>query len=868
MVDEVKVKFGADHSVFNADMSTITASFKSSVDEMKNHMKSLKGGLEEIKGVFVAVTALLAGGALFSDAIKSTIALSGEVTALSKKLGITREEASILDVALKHIGATSEDYIGVVTHMNRQLRTNEEGLKALGLQTRDANGEFKNQKDIIDEGLKLLLTYKEGTDRNLASMAMFGRGVDDVNKLLKMNASVMAEAKELTEAFGLVMGADTAAQAIKMKSALATVATAGEAIEVAIGKAAMPSFVALGDMIKNNAKPIMEGMTAVIQLLTTVIEALASVVSTALTAAFDIISEFGKIIMSNFGGEPLSAMEFFVNVMAVLKIGVLLLKEAFNTAFLVIRELVLDLLIPLRMLGEIAYAAFHLDWAGVQSAWAKGTGELERLQTESAKRIKAGWNKTAEDIDKAVNKATSKPEDAGRNAKPGYRSYDGKDKAGKDKDLAAARVALMMAEEQAAYAIKKDQLQQSQALYDQAYSKHLISIKDYYASQLVIAQEGLDAEINMKKNEIEKIKEQEAKSAGKGTPEGEKESLTFRAKLVKLTADLEIIESHRATAAINNNRAMMEAEEKLASSLKSIQIDQREKLSQDAISMDEADANLRYQMGVINNEQLLLLQKDFENRRNEAARAAIQERLQLEIGTNNDPVHVAELNAQLEELESQHQLKMRQIVNQGIVEANKPWLEVFKTLEQSFNSVLMGLLTKTMTMKQAMTSMLTSVGQTIIQEIITKPLAAKAVAWIREKFFGLSEVSKNAAVAGSGAASAVAGIPIVGPAMAAAVGPATYASTLAFGAGIMAEQGFDVPQGMNPMTQLHQKEMVLPAKHADVIRDLADGGGGGGDQFHLSISAIDQASVRNFFLNHKGQVADALKAAARDGKRK
>jgi hypothetical protein len=36
-----------------------------------------------------------------------------------------------------------------------------------------------------------------------------------------------------------------------------------------------------------------------------------------------------------------------------------------------------------------------------------------------------------------------------------------------------------------------------------------------------------------------------------------------------------------------------------------------------------------------------------------------------------------------------------------------------------------------------------------------------------------------------------------------------------------ARGGFDIPPGLNPVTQLHEKEMVLPAEQADVIRRLA-----------------------------------------------
>jgi hypothetical protein len=41
-----------------------------------------------------------------------------------------------------------------------------------------------------------------------------------------------------------------------------------------------------------------------------------------------------------------------------------------------------------------------------------------------------------------------------------------------------------------------------------------------------------------------------------------------------------------------------------------------------------------------------------------------------------------------------------------------------------------------------------------------------------------------------------------------------------------AADGYDIPAGVNPMTQLHEKEMVLPAKYADTIRTMTGTDGG------------------------------------------
>ncbi len=58
--------------------------------------------------------------------------------------------------------------------------------------------------------------------------------------------------------------------------------------------------------------------------------------------------------------------------------------------------------------------------------------------------------------------------------------------------------------------------------------------------------------------------------------------------------------------------------------------------------------------------------------------------------------------------------------------------------------------------------------------------------------------------------------------------------------------GYDIPSGENPVTQLHEKEMVLPSQYANVIRGLANNGGtaaaGGGININTSISVASDGS--------------------------
>ena len=136
-------------------------------------------------------------------------------------------------------------------------------------------------------------------------------------------------------------------------------------------------------------------------------------------------------------------------------------------------------------------------------------------------------------------------------------------------------------------------------------------------------------------------------------------------------------------------------------------------------------------------------------------------------------------------------------------------------------------------------------------------------------------VHPQAAVAAAGAAAAVAGIPLVGPAMALAAYGETFGALLGMlatsiysGAG-----GYDIPPGLNPLVQAHAEEMVLPAPLANTIRYMASetsggtkGGGGGGGNTHISIHAMDGASVKRVLQNNSGAVAKVARSVARDRK--
>ena len=208
------------------------------------------------------------------------------------------------------------------------------------------------------------------------------------------------------------------------------------------------------------------------------------------------------------------------------------------------------------------------------------------------------------------------------------------------------------------------------------------------------------------------------------------------------------------------------------------------------------------------------------------------------------------------------------------------------------------MLTRTQNFRTAMNNFFKSMGQTFIQEMVTKPLAGMMQRMVQESaiykmIFGTREtletaasaktaatkatettavVGANATQAASGAAASQASIPYVGPILAVAAMAAMMAAVMGLMGGggggsststtttriPSAAGGWDIPAGINPLTQLHENEMVLPAEHAQTIREMAGQQGG-------SDSTIIINSTGGDFI-HRNDLAKLLKQMKRDFK--
>lgn len=293
---------------------------------------------------------------------------------------------------------------------------------------------------------------------------------------------------------------------------------------------------------------------------------------------------------------------------------------------------------------------------------------------------------------------------------------------------------------------------------------------------------------------------------------------------------------------------------------------------------------------------LLQLEQQFELQRQAIRNAALSAQLE-QLDPQLDPVKVAQLQATREQQEREHQQRLglirNQLAQQGVQQQAAVWGGLQQRMSSLWDQGINAIMNRTFTWQGAMRAVGTQVvgwfANSVIKPKVTAWLfgeqaqtgatiagtAARTAAEGSAAAFSIAtwaatavkNIMTNAWAAMAAAWQAMVGIPYVGPVLAVAAAAAAFAGVSALAGKVAsAEGGYDIPAGVNPMTQLHEKEMVLPAKHADVIRSIADTGGtvagalGGG----MNVTLQGQR-YGNFFIAHRDDFVAAFKSAKRDG---
>ncbi len=814
---QMRQSFEATRAQTQANMTRMRDSVKAANDDMVKSFASLVNVRGVVVGAIGAIVAAVAGGAMFRASIKETIEMTEQAERLGHQLGITATEAAALAQALGDLQIPTDQFEAAAKGLINQLRANSDELEAMGLKTRDAAGHSRAFKDILFDAIRIVGGYKEGIDRNLAAHAMFGRGVNDVSKLIKLNNEAVQEATEKQKALQAVVGVESKKAMEDYKAAMNDVGDVMSAVRKSIAGALMPVLTDLGNWFASAGPTTVQVFKGSISGIVTVMRTVGLVASSLAT----------------------------------------IVKEAFESMG-----------VALATYAKAAWQAVTLDFKGAGETLAAGFGTVrDRARAtldgiiadakDYRSRIVALWSDETpiaptppegKEYDPAGNKGNGGAKH--ESMMPAFEAILTQRKLAWDRinELDGTFYEFGKAREAAFWKDILDHERLSQEDRQRAEAKYLaarLEMRKEEFGQLIVglraqddaAQQNFGRKVDLARRELALIRERYGQQS--------KEAIAAQARLDQIERQAAEQRDQLKAMAISSAESEALAELKIA----------------------EEAARRDVDLGRMSKEDLLALEAEFEARRYEIRRQAAEQARAL-VDPDRDPVEYARRSEQLLELERQYRQRRAELLRAKMTEESQPLMLAGRAFEASWNASLQGLLQRTMSWGDAVRNVFVGTVSAIVMEIGKIP-AKWIVGLIAQKAVDIKAVLNNAIVAASGAYASTAAIPIVGPALAPGAASLAYANVAAMAGGLaVARRGYDIPAGVNPLVQAHEREMILPAEIAEPVREMvATGGGqrrGGGDTF--VIQALDSRSFEHALRRNGVALARGVRDAVRDGR--
>lgn len=762
MADLISVRLTADTGDLQQGLRSASSGVREASGSIRGSLAAIDGAVRSVLAPLAALAASFSAFDALRDAIDATVDYTARSIELSRQLGVTAAEAGVLDTALGDIYVSSGQFSQLATQLLRQLRANEEGFAALGVQTRDAAGNYLSVTQIFANATGVLNSLAEGTNRNVAAQTLFGRGAGEVGAALRLTNQVLDDARAKQESLGLVLTGPVVAAVQRYRAALNDVGDVVQGVGQGVALQLLPQLSALGELIARLGPSIVAVTNGAFAVLGQIVGVVADIIGGLVRIVGEGLAVVLGVDLPRAGAIARDSLNAVLVALQFVRAGIGLLVSA-------IGGFVNLTLAQLRAWGETAAALLQLDFGAAAEATREGAARIERILAQSRARISASVAELARAGTIRPTSPAATPAPAPPSAAGGFLPFSG----------------------------------------------------------------GGAARIDLPALNVPRIEPLE---------------LIRPSSIEQLRGVIDLLDQVR-DASVAGALASVDAQTQAAGQ--------------------------QYQLGVISRQQLLDLDESYESERFAIQQSALQGRLAL-LATDptSDPAAAGALRAELQQLEIDHQAALNEIQSQAELQRTEIARSAIDsvsglignsvarlvTLQASFADTIRGLWTGLIgTITQALTQ--------LIGRYIAQRLAALLFERTAKTASAAGQISANAGVAASGAYAATAVIPVIGPILAPAAAATALAGALSFLPLASAARGFDIPANINPVTQLHAREMVLPREQADVIRDLAGGGSPAGG-VTINISAVDAQSVGRLFADNREALVGAIRSAVADGIRR
>lgn len=502
---------------------------------------------------------------------------AGELERTANAMNMTAARAQALNDVIEDAELSQSEVTGAMRKLNMQLGENEDGLRAMGIATRDSSGALVSQEQLFQNAVSALSQYEAGTNRNAAAMEVFGRANIDLTKAALITTAAIDESQRRMKELNNEFSPERMTNAANYRQAMRDLGDVSEGLKNTIGGAMLPVMEGLAVKFADLAESILpavivasEAVAGAFEIMGTIFFEVAGIVSDIISTLWDaFVMLFGGLAdgMDSTGKDAITWKDGLMTVISVLKqaligfaatfkIVVALVKEAFDVIYNVVAGSVEVLVVRLMSFADAAKKAMSLDFAGARAAWDAGTAQIEQTVKKRFDNIITAGKDFKAKFDSIAAEASAKIDEA-QNGKAGSASIGGigggsrkftaipKGGSGSaDKEASAMLKAEQdMAKAQTEYALRiyKEGMRQEEAELKRSLDQRAITSSEYFSKLAALRDDQIATEIRLKEAEMATIREAMDKKGVKLS-----ERLKMQVQELRLSGEVRELEMKRA----------------------------------------------------------------------------------------------------------------------------------------------------------------------------------------------------------------------------------------------------------------------------------------------------------------------------------
>lgn len=772
-----------------------------------------------VKGPLMALGGLLAGGALFKHTIDATKSWVEEVKSLAFALGTTRENAAAYAKVMHDLGIEKEKLTTVAQLVTTRIAANAAGFEALGIKVRDARtGAMLPAIEVIQTIAKRSAEMSNEGQKQAFLAEALGRGWRNFASVLKLTEERIREAKAELRHFGIVTTKESEQQVEAYKVSMNRLGEAMEAVQVHLGMRMIPTLTEFAKKLSNMAVDVFPYVMAFVEGFIVGLDAMIvglRVLWSGFKEALDIVWRFAQAIG------------------VVAKALVQFLHGDYTDSW------------------ETLRTGFDQVWEGIKKDAVRNGKAIEDAVAGFAKRASEAMARAQGRTPTKLSGEADKPAKGGT-----FSTLDSKG---------------LMENAKRALAEMTRNLGKLTLEQEEAFWSHWAALAKAGGLRTRDAYDEISmklAEITEKLN-LRRVKDVEDGLAVEQAYHAKSAKAKFEAANESFLRTRELLGSEHQVTKDAYQRLLIANAEFIAEERD--QMAARSDFSRDValerLNIEEAHSEAMASAGVTSREAALVAQAEFEQRRYDLQVEALMARIAL---YSDDEQKVEEYWRQIEMLTTQHGGKLASIQDATFAEQKRSIDAFLQPAVAAFDGFFQAIVSGAGGAGKAFRVLMAGLAKTVIQslsQMVQAQIMASAQTTATKTAEATTVGTANAVEGATGAAAAVAATPFAGPALAAAAFGAMMGLLMgAVGMIASASGGYDLGNE-NPITQLHRREMVLPAHLADRVRNMTDEPQGrGGDTFVANVTAVDARGLKEMLRSNSRAFREFMREEQRAGR--